>query len=69
MTRIYVKRSPSSARTSAPTQRRVSASWLRAQLQGLRFTAALRAIPQTELLKIIDALLAGEPAIPSTEEP
>lgn len=41
-------------------QRRANASWLRAQLQGLRFTASLRTIPATELIKILDALLAGE---------
>lgn len=41
-------------------QRRVTASWLRAQLQGLRFTASLRTIPATELIKILDVLLSGE---------
>lgn len=47
-------------------QRRASAAWLRAQLQGLRWTAELRDIPRAELIKIIDALLAGEPATSST---
>lgn len=41
-------------------QRAKNSVWLRAQLQGLRFTASLRTIPATELIKIIDALLAGE---------
>lgn len=47
-------------------QRRANAAWLRAQLQGLRWTASLRDVPQAELIKIIDALLAGEPAAAST---
>jgi len=66
MTRVYVKRSPSAVRTPTPHQRRANAAWLRAQLQGLRFTAVLRPLDQTELIRIIDALLGGEPATPTT---
>lgn len=50
-------------------QRRTNAAWLRAKLQGLRFTASLRQLPSSELIKIIDALLNGEEQITGEKRP
>ena len=45
---------------SASHQRRANAAWLRAQIQGLRFTAFLREISRGELIRILDAILDGD---------
>lgn len=50
-------------------QRRANASWLRAQLQGLRFAAFLRDIPRPELIRTLDAMLAGEEQIRAETQP
>lgn len=50
-------------------QRRANAAWLRAQLQGIRFTATLRTIESPELIRIIDALINGEEQIRAEAQP
>lgn len=44
-----------------PGRRRTNAAWLRAQLEGLRFAAAVREIPHHEWRHAIGRVLEGEP--------
>lgn len=56
-----IRTDPERSVTDSAARRRTNAAWLRAQLEGLRFAAAVREMPHREWKQAVAAIVEGKP--------